>query len=469
MTFSANGRYLLAQARFAYKHDLLVQDNVAKTKTAMIFDLKEGLMTEITLSNTLPLSFDMDDGHFRILRVTNRGAVEMTSFLLPDLSSFERHILTFIPIGLCCVTCGRLMETDSRISLVQHYGKTSIMLGHTPFGIGKAMTNSEVCEPWILRLNSPKIPVEVNQIADNLFRGKRVKHFPKVLEDNLETIPVDIFDHQKWKRGEKATATTEVCLTHVMPIITNFFDLNGKWIHAEFVEATVRQIHDGLTDALVFGASEAFTELFSKMTSEFLAADSEMPFENWSELREAWDSMEENDMGLKAIFAKFFEPGKCGIGCRTPFFIHTFYYPEAGKSDCLWSSAFDVGWIEEDIEWFYERFFRDDFEHARQWYGFPAYETLHPPHPFDEEEVKELEGASQQQMNDMFIRKWRKLTAKRKSSRSKKNEDGDDDDLFMEQDMLDALNDLMPGMGRAMRVRVQALLSSILVNGIEDE
>jgi len=34
-----------------------------------------------------------------------------------------------------------------------------------------------------------------------------------------------------------------------------------------------------------------------------------------------------------------------------------------------------MGWIEEDIEWFYQRFFSDDFHVSRQWYSFPIYQA----------------------------------------------------------------------------------------------
>lgn len=37
-----------------------------------------------------------------------------------------------------------------------------------------------------------------------------------------------------------------------------------------------------------------------------------------------------------------------------------------------WSCAIDIGWLEEHLDWLYERMFKDSLDGARSWYIFPA-------------------------------------------------------------------------------------------------
>ena len=81
-------------------------------------------------------------------------------------------------------------------------------------------------------------------------------------------------------------------------------------------------------------------------------------------------AMENLKISLKELF------GDTGVGSQIPLPVQTFCFDEKAVDDQLsfrWSSAITVGWIEEDIDWYYQRFFDNQLEGARQWYEFPKY------------------------------------------------------------------------------------------------
>ncbi|RDW91851.1 hypothetical protein BP5796_01245 [Coleophoma crateriformis] len=101
--------------------------------------------------------------------------------------------------------------------------------------------------------------------------------------------------------------------------------------------------------------------------------DDIFPFDSWKEFKIAIDDIEE-DYSFKEYTQHMF--GGRGIGCKIPLSIQIFCFDKTGESSMTWSSSLALGWIEEDLEWFYERFVDSDFDGARMWYEFPGYYTL---------------------------------------------------------------------------------------------
>jgi hypothetical protein len=132
------------------------------------------------------------------------------------------------------------------------------------------------------------------------------------------------------------------------------------------------------TQKLSVGKESEFNTRRSLLHYKNLLGDEYFPWDSWEEFHEAMDNVKD-EFDFDAYMKGLFEPGNCGIGCNNPLPVNTFFYQEGAESseaDFRWSSAMAVGWIEEDLKWFYDRLFGGDFAGARRWYPFPAYHAL---------------------------------------------------------------------------------------------
>ncbi|OBT83698.1 hypothetical protein VE02_07572 [Pseudogymnoascus sp. 03VT05] len=199
------------------------------------------------------------------------------------------------------------------------------------------------------------------------------------------------------------------------------------------------------------------------------------PWDSWIEFREAMEEIKEI-FNHREYMKRLFEPGHSGIGCQIPVFVYTFYFGESNEDSSFhWSSATATGWLEEDLGWYYERFFAGDFIRARRWYPFPAYQTL-------EKKVHEL-GEDQNAKGKRFRKYfWPKRDEEGKLFEIEppaikgNNEVGSIDFKemgpfgggFIVKDIFESLSDLVPGLGKLFERRLDAMLNQSLIRDPED-
>jgi hypothetical protein len=144
----------------------------------------------------------------------------------------------------------------------------------------------------------------------------------------------------------------------------------------ENIESTLQELEKMWASKLCIGKEAESRARDSLMHYKTILGEDFFPWDTWAEFREAMDETVDN-MSFDKYMSGIFEPGKCGIGCSIPIPVNTFHFQEQptenGNLDFRWSSAMAIGWIEEDLKWFYDRLFGGDFEGARLWYPFPAY------------------------------------------------------------------------------------------------
>jgi hypothetical protein len=71
---------------------------------------------------------------------------------------------------------------------MEHKGVQSVVLGHTAINIGRAAVNAQACEPLILRITSPAVKLNLDDIHDAMFTIVSTRLFPKILSDRLEML-----------------------------------------------------------------------------------------------------------------------------------------------------------------------------------------------------------------------------------------------------------------------------------------
>ena len=489
LKFSPGGRYLLAQAHITFRNAFLGgRAKGGDAGSLIVFDLVQGKSTSLALTSNSLLSFDIDDDDLKILRLTRQGFVEMNKYKLPDLVEFDRQHLAFLPADCRCATCGDLLKTRCNIFVSEHHGVKSIILSHQPINIGSARANTQVCDPLILRVTAPSIPIKMEQISDTIVTVNGTGAFHPVL-NNAGDIRDSAFDvatrtegrlktvHQNPIDEYRLSSSSEVwTVKDIVPLIHNFRDATGviakgddSSMLPEAVESFLDVIEKKVIERLKFGAdSEKIRNGSLQMVRE--ATKGFFPYDSWADFREMMAQTAERGLDFDKFFNDWFEPGNRGIGCQSPVLIHTFHFktssvPEATDFD--WSACMDVAWIEEDAEWFFERFFEDKFENARTWYVFPGYADLVGNY----REIKASSSPKAQRIKKYFgpeLKGFPELPSQETLEKATGSSESSDEDLFDEildslGDMCAALSDLMPGMGKAMELRLRRMLTRSII------
>jgi hypothetical protein len=203
----------------------------------------------------------------------------------------------------------------------------------------------------------------------------------------------------------------------------------------------------------------------------------------WEEFREAMDDVKD-EFDIDTYMEKLFDPGRCGIGCSIPLLINTFFFKEVtdcNKTDLHWSSAMTVGWIEEDLEWFYDRLFRGDFEGARRWYAFPAYKALDAKVE-NLKSDKTSKGVRFRKIWQGFVEPSKKETLVELSLPERENScdtplKGPKDDtsrggMFFPlklKEVFESVSDIVPGFGNFFEQRLRTMLNQSLIGEMVEE
>lgn len=373
------------------------------TQVLVVLDLHLGTNTTLKVLRKPTLSFDIDEAYLKVYRLTDLGGVRMDRFTLPDLHHHDQQILTFIPDHCCCATCGKPLKDTCYISVRECLGLRRIVLCHSPISSGSTTASGSACEPLILSIASPELPIDPTSVVDSIVISRRATTFPSVISLSGDCIPeaftnvehltladdlaartdgikVEFEKHSKRNKntpgngeGEGGASETIRQVYQMQARMSNSAGTDGQELDVSTVKERWRldyqksvsdtRIPDSL--AHFFSGQEAFEEWSAEYGDLFP--------ETWAEFVELLaivaDDPEINDW-IK-IFCQ-----DAGVGCITPIYTHTFYYGDArqdGKGDFTWTSAIDYGWIEEHAEWFIRRLWADDFVGARMWYPFEHY------------------------------------------------------------------------------------------------
>ena len=363
----------------------------------ILCDLIVGKTIEATMESDYNISIDLEDEALHAYRLTREGAIESSSYSLPDLELTKRQYLTFIPAHCRCQTCGKPFEPRCFISIMEIQELKSVVLGHSPLNIGRASIKTQACEPLILRITSP--PVDRLNLGDNMDLKTRfvitsTRTFPKILDDLGDLLENAFADSRRYcdKPGTECsccictvetlrsiTSSENVGIPQLRNVISDFQPVKEEHqLELADVEEFLRETEVSWVKKLRFDRSVEDSTQKALLHYKQILGDEYFPWDTWEEFREAIEYGEE-EFDFNTYMEKLFEPGKCGIGCTIPLVINTFCFKDGGdfeKLDFQWSSAVAIGWIEEDLKWFYDRLFGGDFEGARKWYPFPAYCAL---------------------------------------------------------------------------------------------
>ena len=448
----------------------------------MLYNLVTGTTIELTLPKIPSMSIDLDDEHLKIYRLTGKGAIEMNLYSLPDLVSLERQYLTFLPANCRCATCGEPFETNCHILVIEHQGIKSIVLGHSPVNIGRASANGEACELLILRVLSPSIPVDEVGMHDTLVLARATRIFPAVL-DNEGDILEECFDapqESESPEAEPADIPKDKLQPprrkmKMQPMISNFEDNAGNILLPEEIEGRLRRDEREIIEALSFGEEYKADSLGALKK---MVGDDDFPFDSTAEYLETMAELGP-EFDIQENVRKFFGTDQVGIGCNIPLPVHTFYYPNTApenKHNFHWSSAYDIGWIQESIVWYYERFFKDDFVDARKWYEFPLFENFIKG--FDAPEAKVKREKAMKKLGGMMWRIPKAESRRRLLDNSKRDgtvagddDDDDDDDggpTLALKDIVSAMSDILPGMGKLFEERVHQMMELSMISDVEE-
>lgn len=473
-------------------------------KTIRAFDLVTGSSSAVTVSNRFRLSVEVDDEALRIHRLTDTGAVEMYLYHLPDLIGFEQYYLTFLPLQCLCSDCGITLNSDCHIAVTEYQGIRSVFLSHGAGNCGRAAISQQACHPLVLRVSHPPIPTASTSTDQSLVATIDKTSFPQLLTDEgqirqsafdvlrqLSTEEVSNTGNQDAANPKTDVYTQSKCATQMVAIVSDSTHRSGTLLEPHEFEQILRQEEAKAAATLAFGpdTEKEFQEIYDSVLSDF------MPFETWEEYKAMMEELKDAEEFAK--FAEWMDSERSGIGCSLPLFVQTIKFNNGGKDgneddevnndddrrDLSWSSAADVGWIEESLERCLERSIRCDFVTARRWYEFRRYGDL----PIAQK-MKTLSPNQRDQFR--VVLQTRKKRKKRKTSKSseekigdkedskvtgeegekekdEEDNDGDDDDddedypeplLFM-KDLLDQCNDMLPGFGKFLKCRLEVMFN----------
>lgn len=520
------------------------RSDVDKAKIS-VFDLVTGFRTTLLLTSSTKLSVDIDDSCVRIYRVTRDDAVEMNVFQLPDLVKMERFNLSYIPADCCCVTCGIAFQRDCDVFVQHRNDSVNVILSHGTVHVGQGPLQSQACEPIILRAGKPNLsldiaandaliperniglcPIILNAIGefdlgilkdcaqsdpDQLQIGGQEpkEEFPPHRDDEesvkaraLRQLSWGLFqiaDMNEFKSSNEELTTQLGTLLQVarreavkQPVlqILSFKDLkHNKRLELEQVESAVKELEDYATSTLVLTTTGR--DWGQRAWDSFRAtkAGQALPFDSWAEVKELALEMEE-DQDFHSHFQRLWPPGQSGLGTKIPILIHTFLLGRDSVSadgraspHLQWSCAVDIGWIEENIDWWYERLFLDRFEDLRAWYNFPAMykagarfsKLVNADTPEGERLRKSLSPFFSKTAPSIEHKDEAVIDYDGEASTAKKDQGDDRLDVFgsLELDeymenMEEAFSALSPGLGEFMKTRMKWMVRKCFEHDIED-
>ncbi|KAH7388926.1 hypothetical protein BKA64DRAFT_679367 [Cadophora sp. MPI-SDFR-AT-0126] len=498
MFFSTDGRYLIVQAQENFKNDLMSLQRSRHLWGVILCDLHEGTATGAALVSDSPVSVDARDEVLCTYRLTRDGAVESTTYTLPGLILTQRQFLTFIPDGCCCSTCGQGFDSQCNVSVVENDGGVLAILGHTKVGFGRTTMNKEVCQPLMIRITTPPVELDVNGIQEAVLSVGSKRLFPALLDDQGQVLdnafsPGADDPRKACMESQEGNCYCEKCLLKAMAqdnpldvswipqMATNISDFklpSGLPVPPEQVE----DLHGlsekaGIKDTCIWEHSDqSARDSIERMKG--VLGDETFPWDSWAEFKEAMEEMKD-DFDLEKYMNHMFEPGNCGSGCKIPLFVHTFRFDDSDEPNGFhWSSATTTGWLEEDLVWYYERFFNGSFEGARCWYEFPAYKAL---------SVK-MDKLNQDKTakGRRFRRYFGSRTDKQGKILDSNSPDKDSEDVFEKdgirfddemkpmitglifKDIFESMSDLVPGLGEVFEQRMHTMFSQSMIENLMD-
>ena len=486
MKFSPDGHYLMVHGRNNMKNDFMQEEIPSTTRSIMLINLREGITTEIMLSSSTSISFDIDNDYIHMYRLTRNGAVEEGLYTLSNLELSKRQYLTFIPSQCCCSTCGKPLESSElkcTISVFEDEYTKAVVIGHSPLNLGRAVAIGRACEPLILRVTMPIVHSGMEHAQNtSLISSSRVK-FPKIVNEEGRLYDVSSPALQLPLRTSDIAscaafpefASGDFISDQVRQMETLY--LNGKPL---FEEISMGQLSEIITHVEV--AVDKRCRLRKKYDIKFnyfkAILGDEFPFDTWAEFKTAMDELED-DSSFNEYMRKLWDGA--GMGCRISLSVRTVSFcnpvPARQEGDSRWSLALTIGWIEEDVEWFYERFFNEAMVGSRMPYEFRAYVGII-------KRGQELEK-DQTAKGTRFRKLFNKVGEEAQlSSSTHQPESGTRSHQTMEgylntvqpvelksklRDLCDAMSDFVPGMGKVMQQRmVKAIQQSFTISD-EDE
>lgn len=463
--------------------------------SVVVCDLQDGRSIGATLGSESNVTMDLEDDILHTYRLTRDGAVEDTAYSLPSLALTERQYLTFIPAGCRCPTCGKSLNSQCFVSVMEYEGVKTAVLGHTMVGIGKTTAIKETCQPLIVRITTPPVELNIEGTYEAVFSVGSVRLFPKVIDEQGGLIEDAFESHRTCTKEEDPHCSCTLCLserqcdtealkptriTQMVRRITDFKLPSGLAVPPEQMEELHRLAElDGAKKMSIQEESEiSSSSRDSIVTMKRIFGDETFPWDSWTEFRETMEEVkEEFDHG--AYMKSMFEPGNSGIGCQLPVCVYTFYFGESNEDSSFhWSSATATGWLEEDLDWYYERFFGGVFIGARRWYKFSAYQTLDKKmHELSEDqtakgkrfrkyfspgrdeagqlleiELPDIQDKDGLRSNDLKLDKEMRPFMR---------------GLIM-KDVFNSLSDLVPGLGKVFQQRLHTMLNRSLIGDPED-
>ncbi|KAL2066085.1 hypothetical protein VTL71DRAFT_2156 [Oculimacula yallundae] len=499
ISFSSGGRYLMIQGQEGFKNDLMNLRKSSNLWGLILCDLQEGKSIGAALISEFPVTFDVGDQVLHTYRLTREGAIEDTTYGLPGLILIQRQYLTFIAAGCCCSTCGKSFESQCHVSVVEHEGGIMAILGHTRIGLGRAPMSKDVCQPLMIRVTTPPVDLNIGGIQESVFAVSSTRLFPAVLSGDGEILD-DAFAARISSRGGCIRLENTGCLCRVCSLqaaetdksiditwipqmetkISDFKLASGLAVPPEQIE----ELHclaekAGTNDTCVWEISRNRAE-DAIMRMKGILGDEVFPWDSWTEFKEAMEEIKDV-FNIHEYTKRMFEPGHCGIGCQIPLFVHTFHFGERDKpNDFHWSSSTTVGWLEEDLAWYYERAFGGAFEGERRWYDFPAYKSL------------SLKMHKLQQDKTAKGKRFRKYFGSGLDKKGKPLEielpdkDKDGKHVFVKdgveytdemkpmvtglimKDIFDSMSDLVPGLGKVFEMRMHTMFEQSLIEDLLD-
>ena len=484
---------MVVQGRDNFNNDFM-EGMPKDVNTIRTFDLVTGSSSVVTLSNRFRLSVMVDDEALRVYRLTDTGAVEMYMYHLPDLIGFEQYCLTFVPLQCLCSDCGITLNSDCHVAVTEYQGIRSIFLSHGAVNYGRAAISQQTCHPLVLRVSHPPISAARTSMDQSLVATIEKTSFPPLLTDEgqirhgafdvlrqLSTEEVGNAGNQDADNTKTDVYTESKCAKQMFAIVCNSRHRSGTLLQPYEFEKILRQEEAMATVALAFGANveKEVKEFYDSVLSDFI------PFDTWEDFKATLEELQDAEEFAK--FAEFIGFETNGVGCSLPLFVETIKFNSGGKvendevdnndrRDFAWSSAADVGWIEESMEWFFERFLQSDFAAARRWYEFRRYRDLplaqkmrnaspHDPKQFRRAlQTRKKRKKSKRSEENVENKEGSKEMDQEEGNEKDEDDDDDDDDndpeplLFMKE-FLDQFEDMMPGFGKYLKTRLEVMLN----------
>jgi hypothetical protein len=383
LQFSPNGSYMIARGRHTCVNAMAPEPRQRPEQTLLTFDLLAGKMTLIKFLCPMPLSFDIDDFHLKVLRLSDDNAIELNTYKLPELIGMERFHLTYLPQNSCCPTCKQPLRLKSWVTLLGDGAESTIAVGHSRINLGLARLSDSICEPLILRTSKPRRSIAIPPLDSIVVVQRFSTSFPSLI--NLEgKVSTESFD----QKNEGADFGDEVedipleaneNLANPLPSITrqmlpqfdNFWAQSGKeTVLPENIENRIRLRVLRATNLLSNG--DMITPEFKQSIIDILknVHGDDFPFDEYDDFMRSVRELRDPELTIGRVMAEY-SGGANGFGCKIPLFVQTFNFNDVrGTAKFSWSSSADVGWIEEELDWFYDQLLDLRSGSGRQWYPF---------------------------------------------------------------------------------------------------